>query len=246
MVRTASHAALGDRLLSWPRAVARVGALAGLLQLAGCGSDSGSVMSVLIDNIRTDTSQLDFKFYRAACLGAHPCDTWLAQATVEQYSHAQLAYQLSLPAAILDLAVYLRVETTESATACIGARATASAQQRGADYAGTTIELVMSVETAGPPFKISMPNACPFFYAVQGTGLGDVVLARSGYPDLTDASQYPDEFPRATQVTATAQPKSGSHFTMWSSPPSCAGSATSSCTFSVEDSVRLSPVFDKL
>ena len=217
-----------------------------MLPLFSCGSVGSSVLSVEIDGIRSDAATVHFKLYRADCFGSHPCSTWLAQTNVPQSSPDRLSYQLSLPSAVYDLPVYLRVETTLTASACVGARATASVAKNGSDYAGAGISVDLSADAAGPPFQIAVPNVCPFVYAPQGKGSGTVVLTRAGYADVTDPAKYPDEFPRMALITVTAMPKAGSQFLQWTSPAGCAGQTQSSCAFYMTDLVRLTPVFDPL
>ena len=210
---------------------------------SGGNSDSG-LFSVEITGLRTDASVLNFKFYRADCIGSHPCDTWLAQANISSYTVNTKTYQLRAPADINDLSVQLRIETTETASACIGARATTTTARKGSTYAGTTLSLGLNHDAIGPPFDISMPNACPFSYKALGGGSGIVVLARSGFPDVSDSSKYPDEFAKDTSVTATAMPNGGSKFTKWSTASACASLAQTTCQFLTNDLVKLEPIFE--
>lgn len=215
--------------------------LAALLSCCTADGNSTGVLALEIDGIRADASVLNFKLYRADCFGTHPCDTWLAQTN---YSSDQSNYQLSLPPEVRNLSIYLRVETTVTGSSCVGARATATTAQTGADYAGTSIKLALDKDALGPPFLVTMPNACPFSYRPQGTGQGSVTISWAEHADITDPNLYPDEILRMTLVTATATQNSGSRFTMWASPPGCAGRTQTTCAFYMNEGAELSPVFE--
>lgn len=154
-----------------------------------------------------------------------------------------LQYPLQLPTEVLELSIHLRVESIQTATTCVGGRATTTMARRGADYAGTSLSLALDKDSLGPPFKVIAPSACPFFCSAQGDGLGTVVLARSGQPDLTDRSRYPDEFPRGSYITATARPDVGSKFQMWAETSACASMKQTVCSFYMNDEIKLVPVF---
>ena len=216
------------------------------LPLAGCG-DGGGLLTVQIQGLRADAARLNFKIYRADCLGAHPCDTWLAQTPLSQQTTSALSYPLRLPAEVLELPVHLRIETTQFvqlSTSCIGARATTTTAKQGSEYAGASLSIALNRDSMGPVFTVKMPNACPFRYTAQGRGSGTVSLSRSGYETLTDSRTFPDEFPRGSVITATAMPSLGSKFSGWAAASACPMSTAASCPFTVDDQVTLSPIFE--
>lgn len=218
------------------------------LPLAACGddADAGASLDVQITGLRTDALRIDFKIYRADCAGTHPCATWLSQTAVPQQKMDTLSYRLTLPPEVMDLSVYLRIETTQLVQLsrnCIGARATAIQAQRGSEYAGKSLSVALNRDSVGPPFKVSMPNVCPFRYMAQGTGSGTVLLKPAGFPDLTDSSTFPDEFLRGTTISATAMPGGSSKFVRWGDSSPCAGKADLTCSFTMDDRVTLVPVF---
>lgn len=221
------------------------------LLLAACGDgtagDGASTLDVQITGLRQDALRIDFKIYRADCAGTHPCATWISQSAAPQQKTETASYRLNLPPEVLDLSVYLRIETTQLiqlSKNCIGARATATQPQRGAEYAGKSLSVSLSRDSVGPPFKVSMPNVCPFRYMAQGSGSGTVLLKPAGYPDFSDSRTFPDEFLRGTMVSVTAMPGSGSRFVRWGDSSPCAGKTESSCSFTMDDRVTLMPVFD--
>jgi hypothetical protein len=153
-------------------------------------------------------------------------------------------YQLSVPAAALDLPMQLRIETTEGDTSCINVRATTIEAKRGADYGGLALSVDMSQEVESSTLVITRPNACPFSYVPQGKGIGKVVLSRPGLPDISDSIRFPDEVTLGSNPTVTAVPSSGSKFVAWAVDTTCDFTPTATCHFLVNDSVMISPVFD--
>lgn len=220
-----------------------------LFLLAGCGGSSQSgleVLTVEIKGLPEDLGGLQFKIHKADCLGRRPCDTWLAQGNISQATTDTLPFRLQLPEEIMSLVVHLRIETTVNPTSCIGTRATTTDAKPGAHYAGASLAVSLDRTSLRPPFSVSVVNACPFFYEKQGTGDGTILLQRASASDITIASQYPDELPRATYVTATAMPGSGSRFTGWSQGSACEGSSNAQCEFYVTDVTKLIAKFDPL
>lgn len=222
------------------------------LMLGGCGASDGSaLLTVELTGLRTDASRLNFKIYRAECLGSHPCDTWLAQTPLSQQATGSLSYPLRLPAEVLDLTIHLRIETTQLvgfSKQCIGARATTVMARRGADYANTSLSLALNRDSDGPTFAVRMPMACPLHYAPEGSGTGSLSITLQGQQTITDSSKFPDELLRGTPVTVVAMPKSGSTFTGWDTKRTtvCPNPTDPSCAFSIDDEVTLAPVFTHL
>jgi hypothetical protein len=226
--------------------VCRGSALALLLLVhGGCGgTQDAAPLSVEVTGLPRDSTRLHFKIYRAECVGSRPCDTWLAQVNVSANTSGPLPYLLQLPPEVLELPVQLRIDALLFMSSCVAARGTTTMTRKGAEYAGASLRLSLDRDSLGPPLAVTMPNTCPFSYAPAGSGRGTVVLSRSGAPDLSDSSRFPDEFPRSALVTATALPGSGSRFKMWQSPAACASMTQTTCRFVMDTQVQLVPVFE--